>query len=409
MSTWIESVKEWFAANPIVQQVVYFVLLALLGCIVYLVTKKIFLKWLRKAAERTKNRIDDILFEKKVAQKIALFPPLLIVNYFAYLVPSIQAVVQRLCMALLVWLFLSTISAFLNALNEIYEQKQQYEGRPIKGYIQTATLIIYILGILVIISILSGQSPLLLLSGVGALTAVLILVFRDTILSFVASLQITSNDLVRLGDWIEVPEFGADGDVIDIALHTVKVQNFDKTIIVIPTHRLIEKSFKNWRGMEESGGRRIKRAIHIDINSIRFVDEEMMTRLEKIQLLADYLKRKKAEIEAHNKKQKIDTSSPANGRRLTNMGTFRAYIDAYLRNHEKIDPKFTFLIRQLQPGPTGLPIEIYVFTGLTDWIAYEAIQADIFDHLFAVVKEFDLRTFQFPGGKDFGNNSRLPA
>jgi miniconductance mechanosensitive channel len=226
-------------------------------------------------------------------------------------------------------------------------------------------------------------------------------VFRDTIFSFIASLQITSNDLIRLGDWVEVSAFEADGDVIDIALHTVKIQNFDKTISVIPTHKLIEASFKNWRGMQESGGRRIKRSIFINIDSIKFCDEKMLETFKKIRLLQEYLEQKITEIQMDNKSKNIDMTSVVNGRRLTNIGTFRAYIQAYLKNHKKINPEMTFLIRQLAPGPTGLPIEIYVFTNDTRWANYETIQADIFDHLLAVVNEFGLSAFQYPTGKDF--------
>ena len=237
------------------------------------------------------------------------------------------------------------------------------------------------------------------------MTAVLLLIFRDTILSFIASLQITSNDLVRVGDWIEVPKFGADGDVIDIALHTVKIQNWDKTITVIPTHKLIDETFKNWRGMAQSGGRRIKRSILIDIESIRICDDALVERLKKIHLITDYVQDKLQELDEYNAEQQIDTSSPVNGRRMTNIGTFRAYVVAYLRHHKRIHQQMTFLVRQLPPGPTGLPLEIYVFTNDTAWAKYEAIQADIFDHILAVVPEFDLRVFQSPTGRDFSNLS----
>lgn len=396
MKDWISSIASWLAANPGIKQGAYLLLALVLGYCIYFVTKKIFLAWLRRVARKTKNKIDDILFEKKVAQKISLIPPVLVVLYFAPLIPTFQVFLQRLFQVLLVWVVLSVIRALLAAINEIYEQKEQFKGRPIKGYVQTVTLLFYILGILVMIGILSGQSPLVLLSGVGALTAVLILVFRDTILSFVASLQITSNDLLRLGDWIEAGEFDADGNVVDIALHTVKVQNFDKTIVVIPTHKLLEKSFKNWRGMQESGGRRIKRAIFIDIDSIRFLDEESVARFEKIRLLKPYLQSKKQDLADYNQDHEVDPITIINGRQLTNVGTFRAYIEAYLKNHEQIHRDFTFLVRQLHPGPTGLPIEIYVFTTDTRWTTYEGIQADIFDHLFAAVREFDLKVYQYP-------------
>jgi len=233
------------------------------------------------------------------------------------------------------------------------------------------------------------------------MTAVILLIFRDTILSFVASLQISSNDLVRVGDWIESPTFGADGSVLDIALHTVTVQNWDKTFTIIPTHKLIDESFKNWRGMQLSGGRRIKRAVYIDISSIRFCDADMVERFKRMHLITEYVQRKQEELKRHNQEHNIDESVLVNGRRMTNVGTFRAYIDAYLKNHPLIHKDMTFLVRQLAPGPTGLPIEIYVFTTDTAWANYEAIQSDIFDHILAVVPQFDLRVFQEPTGQDF--------
>jgi miniconductance mechanosensitive channel len=236
------------------------------------------------------------------------------------------------------------------------------------------------------------------MSGLGAMTAVLLLIFKDTILSFIASLQITFNDLFRIGDWLEIPDFGADGDVIDIALHTVQIQNWDKTISVIPTHKLIDGTFKNWRGMQESGGRRIKRSVLIDISSIKFCDEEMIKKYKKYQILRNYVEQKEKEIEQYNQEYNIDTSELINGRRMTNIGTFRAYVEEYLKRNTNINKDLTFLVRQLAPGHQGLPIEIYVFTNDTRWAFYEKIQADIFDHILAIVPEFDLRIFQAPTG-----------
>jgi miniconductance mechanosensitive channel len=257
------------------------------------------------------------------------------------------------------------------------------------------------LGSVVIVAVLIGKSPALLLSGIGALTAVLMLIFKDTILSLVASLQISSNDLFKIGDWIEVPQFGADGDVVDIALHAVKIQNWDKTISIIPTHKLIDSAFRNWRGMSESGGRRIKRSLYIDMNSIHLCTEEMLDKFMRFEILTEYINGKIKEVTDHNESNKINTAELINGRRLTNVGTFRAYIEAYLQNNSKIHPEMTFLIRQLEPTSRGLPIQIYVFTNDTDWVRYEGIQADIFDHLLAIIPEFGLKVFQSPSGKDF--------
>ena len=397
----IDTILNWLGANPGIKQILIVAGILLLSYIAYHVTRKYILKWLGLLVKKSKTNLDDIIFDKVMSRRLAFIVPILIIYNFAYLSPSLTGTIQRIAFALIFLVMLTAFSAFLKAVNDIYERKSEYKGIPIKGYIQALTIAAYILGALVMVGILTGQSLWVLLSGVSALTAVLILIFRDTILSIVASLQITSNDLVRLDDWIEVPKYGADGDVIEIALHTIKIQNWDKTISVIPTHKLIEASFKNWRGMQESGGRRIKRSIYIDIESIKFCDEQMLEKFEKIRVLADYLKQKKEEIEKDNKAKQIDMTGTVNGRRLTNIGTFRAYIEAYLRNHEKINRDLTFIIRQLPPGPTGLPIEVYVFANDIRWVNYEAIQSDIFDHLLAVVKEFELRVFQFPGGKDF--------
>lgn len=397
----IEDILNWLNENPTLKQVLFLLGVLLLSYVSYLITRRYLLKWLAKLIKRTKTSLDDLLYDKVLSRRLSYIVPILIIYNFAYLTPSYANTIQRIAFALIFFIILTSISAFLDALNKIYEQKEQFKGRPIKGYIQAVTIVLYIVGALVMVGILTGQSFLVLLSGIGALTAIVILVFRDTILSFIASLQITSNDLVRLGDWIEVPKYGVDGDVLDIALHIVKIQNFDKTISVIPTHKLIEASFKNWRGMQESGGRRIKRSIFIDIDSIKFCDEKMLGKFQKIELLKNYLEQKITEIEKDNKNKSVDTNSMVNARRLTNIGTFRAYIEAYLRDHKKIHHDLTFLVRQLAPGPTGLPIEMYVFTNDVRWVNYEDIQADIFDHLLAVIKEFDLRTFQYPGGKDF--------
>lgn len=394
----VTDILNWLNENPTLKQALFLLGILLLSYVSYLFTRRYLLRWLAKLIKRTKTSLDDLLYDKVFSRRLAYIVPILIIYNFAYLTPSYASTIQRIAFALIFLIILTSISAFLDALNKIYEQKEQFKGRPIKGYIQAVKIVIYIFGALIMVGILTGQSLLVLLSGVGALTAIIILVFRDTILSFIASLQITSNDLVRLGDWIEVPKYEADGDVIDIALHIVKIQNWDKTISVIPTHKLIEASFKNWRGMQESGGRRIKRSIFIDIDSIKLCDEKMLEKFKKIELLKNYLEQKITEIEKDNKIKNVDMSSMVNARRLTNIGTFRAYIAAYLRNHKKIHQDLTFLIRQLAPGPTGLPIEIYVFTNDIRWANYEAIQADIFDHLLSVIKEFDLRTFQYPGG-----------
>jgi miniconductance mechanosensitive channel len=268
--------------------------------------------------------------------------------------------------------------------------------------------VVYFLTAVFIISILLDKTPVYLLSGVGALAAVMMLVFRDSILGFVAGIQLAANKMVSVGDWIEMPKYGADGDVLEVALTTVKVQNWDKTITTIPTYALISESFKNWRGMDESGGRRNKRPVSIDMSSIRFCDEEMLGRFEKIQYISEYIEKKKNELKEFNQSMSVDMASLANGRRMTNIGTFRAYVQSYLQNHPEINQNMTFLIRQLPSTENGLPIEIYVFSRDKVWANYEAIQADIFDHVLAVVPEFDLRVYQNPTGADFRVLKRNP-
>jgi miniconductance mechanosensitive channel len=367
----------------------------------YLFACRIILVFLKKFFRQTATHLDDILIEQGVLNRLAFGVPLLVIYLFSDLFPDYSHIIQQYLSALMVVVLILIVNAVLDAVNEIYSRSKFSHQLNIKSYLQISKLILNILAGIIVIAILIDKSPIYLLSGIGALTAVLLLIFKDTILSFVASIQIHSNDLFKIGDWLEVPQFGADGDVIDIALHTVKIQNWDKTISIIPAHKLIDSSFKNWRGMSESGGRRIKRAIYIDQTSIRFCDEEMITKFRSIELLAPYLASKISEIETSNSDKNIDMHTLVNGRRLTNIGSYRAYIEAYLKNHSKIHDKHTFLVRQLAPSENGIPIEIYVFTNITDWIIYEAIQSDIFDHLLAVLPEFGLQVFQNPTGKNF--------
>lgn len=367
----------------------------------YLFSCRIILVLLRKLFKQTATHLDDILIEQGVLNRLSYAVPLIVIYLFSDMFPDYSYVIQQILSALLVIVFVLVVNSTIDAVNEIYRRSKFSQQLNIKSYLQISKLVLNILAGIVVIAILIDKSPVYLLSGIGALTAVLLLIFKDTILSFIASIQIHSNDLFKIGDWLEAPQFGADGDVIDIALHTVKIQNWDKTISIIPAHKLIASSFKNWRGMSESGGRRIKRAINIDQTSIRFCDEEMINKFRSIELLAPYLESKISEIEAANSGKNINMQTLVNGRRLTNIGTFRAYIEAYLKSHPMIHDKHTFLVRQLAPSEKGLPIEIYVFTNTTDWLAYEAIQSDIFDHLLAVMTEFDLQVFQNPTGKNF--------
>ena len=380
--------------------VIRFSILLLISIIVFLISKKILTKFLNQLFKRTSTQIDDKLVAQGFFTRLIYLIPLVIINNFAFNFSPFELWIYKFSQAGMVVAVLLSLNALLNSINDIYSKSKYAQTLHIKSYVQILKLILNILGSIIVIAIISGKSPLYLLSGVGALTAVLMLVFKDTILSFVASIQINSNDLFKIGDWIEAPQFGADGDVIDIALHTVKIQNWDKTISIIPTYKLIDSSFKNWRGMTESGGRRIKRSIFIDQNSICFCSSAELENYKSIELLKPYLEQRITEVNESNKNQNVNMDSYVNGRRLTNIGTFRAYIKAYLKNHSKIHDNLTFLIRQLRPSASGLPIEIYVFTNVVDWIEYESIQADIMDHILSVISEFNLKIFQNPSGHD---------
>ncbi|MBT3342075.1 MAG: mechanosensitive ion channel [Gemmatimonadetes bacterium] len=365
------------------------------------ITRQVLVRWIGRLIQSSRTHVDDILLQRDVLRRMALLAPVIVLYYGADALPGDTDLVRQVVSAAMMIVVLLTVGAMIRAFEELSGKFASASEVPIKSYAQIVKLVLYILGGLMTVAVLTGRSPWVLLSGVGALMAVIILVFRDTILSIVASITITANRLVRVGDWIEMPVFGADGDVIDIALHTVKVQNWDKTITTIPTYKLVENSFKNWRGMSESGGRRIKRAIHIDMSTIKLCDEAMLDRFEQFEKLRPYLSERRVEVERYNQEQGVDTQQLINGRRLTNVGCLRAYIAAYLRQHPKIHQDLTFLVRQLSPTPQGLPLEIYVFTNDIVWANYEAIQADIFDHLLAVVPMFDLQVFQEPTGADW--------
>jgi len=387
--------------NPLVAELLSAIGIILIAYLAYLATRHLVIAIFKKAALKTKTKLDDFIVNSKTLPRLSFIVPLMVVDGLSFLLPDIQGFLSRLTHIILLWILIRSVSAFLGAVNTYYETKPKSKERPIKGYIQVVMIIIYIMGLILIIGSITDQSIWVLLSGIGAMTAVILLIFKDTILSFVAGIQITGYDLIHVGDWIEMPEYGADGDVIDIALHTVKVQNWDKTITVIPTHKLTENSFKNWRGMQQAGGRRIKRAILIDQNSVTACTNEMISRFEKIKLISEYVQRKKAELEKHNLENDIDETVKVNRRHMTNIGTFRVYAQAYLENHHQIKHSLTTMVRQLPPGSNGLPLEIYAFTNTTDWLEYEGIQGDIFDHLLSVIPEFDLQIFQNPSGRDF--------
>jgi miniconductance mechanosensitive channel len=377
----------------------------LASVIVYFLGRWGLVASIRRYAVRSKHVWDDALVRARVFTRLAHIPPAFVVYHGVAWVPELPAgavdALQRIAVAAMILAGAVSLSGVLTAAEAIYDSHAEYRKRPIKGYVQVASIVVYLLTALLVLAALMNRSPWIFVSGIGAMTAVLLLIFRDTILSLVASIQIAGNDMVRVGDWIEMPELGADGDVIEVALHTVKVQNWDKTITTIPTHRLISDSFKNWRGMSLSGGRRIKRSVSIDLQSVRFLTEEEIARFEAWSLLSDYIREKRSALEEANTAPDLDPAQPADLRRLTNLGTFRAWVWATLRAHPHIHQSgHTLLVRQLPSGAQGVPIEIYCFTNDTAWVAYEDIQADLFDRILAMVPEFGLRVFQEPTGAD---------
>ncbi len=391
--------------HPLFPAIAGYVWLILGAVIAYFITRRILLILVHKLVKRTSALWDDALVDQKVFGRLAHIVPALVIQKGILLVPdlpvTVEAVVRNLTSVYMIAVVTLTVTAVLSAINQIYKARPGARNRPIKGFIQLAQLVLYIIAGILVIAVLIDRSPVILLSGLGAITAVLMVVFKDTLLSLAASIQLTTQELIRVGDWLEVPQFGADGDVIDVALYTITVQNWDKTISTIPTYQLVAGSFKNWRGMSESGGRRIKRSINIDLNSIHFLTSSEVERLAGIGLLKDYIESKQEELQSYNATIETPDEPNVNQRHLTNIGTLRAYIRNYLRQHPKIHDNMTLIVRQLQPGPEGLPIEIYCFSNDTDWDNYEAIQADIFDHIFAIVPEFGLRLFQQPTGSDF--------
>ena len=399
--------------HPLLPPVAGAFVLLIAAMIADLVVKRIVLQIVKTVARRSSVTWDDALVEHNVVGRLVQIVPGLIVFVGAPFVPGLpDALVQlarNVATGYMVLVSTMALTALLSAGNTIYSSLPVAKTRPLKGFVQLLQIVVWVFGAVLIVAAILDRSPLLLLSGFGAMTAILLLVFKDTILSLVASVQLTAQDMVRVGDWIEMPQFGADGDVIDVQLHTVTVQNWDKTITTIPTHRLISDSFRNWRGMSQSGGRRIKRAIYLDVNSIRFQTAEEVDHFKRFSLLKDYLDHKEKELADYNASLEHAVDEAINKRRLTNVGTFRAYARNYLKNRPDLRKDMTLMVRQLAPGPEGLPLEVYCFTNTTAWVDYEGIQADIFDHLLAIVPEFGLRLYQKPAGADLSGLAVAPA
>lgn len=391
---------------PEISQQAAIIYLVVILCLVgHFLSRTAMIKVVQGFARKSQNPYDDILIAHRVFRLTAHLTPGLLLHLLSPVAfsgqPGIILFFQRAALVYMIVVGVLVANALLNALEGIYNHFAVSRRVPIRGFIQVAKLVFLFAAFILTLALLMDREPWFFLSGLGAVTAVLMLVFKDAILGFVAGIQLAANNMVSPGDWIEMPKYGADGDVIDVNLTTVKVRNWDKTITTIPTYALVSDSFINWRGMAESGGRRIKRAIHIDMQSVQFCTPEMLQRFEKIQYISDYIKKRQEEIENFNRENNVDESIVVNGRRMTNIGTLRAYIVSYLRNHPMIHQDMTFLVRHLPPSEKGLPIEIYVFSKDQVWANYEAIQADIFDHLLAIIPHFDLRVFQNPTGKDF--------
>ncbi len=398
-----ETIREWLASNSWINNNIKFIAVLVLAILSYYFLKKIVIPIIRKFVKSTSSEIDDVILSKKILKRISFFAPLFVIGSFTYLERNLQSLLDRLIVIIAVLNFTFLIGAVLSSISDLHERVEKYRERPIKSYIQVIKIVVYIFGWMIVIGTIVGRSPWELIAGLGVFTAILALLFRDPILSFVASIQISSYDLVRIGDWIEVSKYGADGEVIDISLTVIKVQNFDKTITTIPTYKLIEDSFRNWRGMKSTGVRRIKRSVFIDQSSIKFCTEEMLDRFEKIPLITNYIRSKKEEAKKINEENKTNEGFLVNRREITNIGTFRAYLKEYLRNRGDLNTNYPFTVRQLQSSSEGLPLEIYVFTNTTEFVEYENIQADIFDHIIAIVPQFELSIFQNPAGSDFSS------
>ncbi|AFK08075.1 mechanosensitive ion channel protein MscS [Mesotoga sp. HF07.pep.5.2.highcov] len=397
----------WFSAlglsetfDLVLANIVVGIIMVVVAFLSKFLFEKLLIKPIEIIVRRSAFKWDDYLIKHRLLYKIALMIPAIVIALFARAFPAIEDLIYKLVATYLIFIVAVVIDSFLDVLTSAYQSLETSKDKPIKSYITVVKIMVYIVAGVIAVSVLTGISPWGILSGIGAMTAVLLVVFRDSLLGLVASIQISKNNLVSIGDWIEVPKFQADGDVIDITLTTIRIQNWDKTITTIPSYAIISESFKNWKGMFQAGGRRIKRSVFIDTSSIRFLDDELYERLYRIEILRPYLESKKKEIEEFNKKNNVDVSEPVNGRKMTNIGTFRAYLMAYLRNLPGTNKNMIIMVRQLQPTDTGLPLEIYAFSSDTSWVNYEALQSDIFDHVFAALPHFGLRVFQNPTGRD---------
>jgi miniconductance mechanosensitive channel len=386
---------------------VYLLFIALVAWLADFLGRRVIHAIIKKVTDRTSWQWDDILVQRKVFHRVAnLLPAIVIYSMFPKLFADYPFWVNMVIILMKIYMVIITvvlINSLLNTLNDIYQSYDIARNKPIRGYIQIFQILLYLFALVFIIALLINRNPLYLLTGLGAFMAILVLVFKDPIQGFVASIQLSANDMVRIGDWITMQKFGADGDVLEITLASVKIRNFDNTIVSIPTYAMITDSFQNWRGMQESDGRRFKRPLYLDMNSARFADDALLNKLKKFSLITEYIEEKQAEIDRYNEEASTTSDRPTQfyGRRQTNLGIFRAYVEAYLRNHPQVNTEMMLMVRQLQPTEKGIPLEVYAFSKIKDWVYYERLQADIFAHLISIIPEFDLRIFQEPSGRDF--------
>ncbi|GAA4662580.1 mechanosensitive ion channel family protein [Bartonella pachyuromydis] len=388
---------------PLLESIAWLIILIIIALLVNFLARNLLFHGAKRLSSLLppKTTVDIENTIHYVANIVAALTLSIGINFIPTLPSTFSTIISNVANAFIIFVVVLAISSFLNIINILYEQQPTARLKPIKGYIQIAKIALFTVAAILMVATLVDRSPLILLSGLGAMAAVLMLIFQDTLLSLIAGIQISSTDMVRVGDWIEIPSLNVDGDVTEIALHTVKVQNFDKTITTVPIRKLVTDPFKNWRGMQEAGGRRIKRSLFIDQSTIRFHTEEEQEYLSRFNLLENYFTQKIPEITEWNTQLDKNHDVLANTRRLTNIGTFRAYVVAYLKKHLYIEQNMTLMARQLPPTPNGLPLEIYCFTNTTVWLEYEKIQADIFDHLYSILPSFGLKIFQNPSGYDF--------
>lgn len=396
---------EWFTA------ISDFLIILIIGCLLYYLAKWIIRTFIKRIAKRTKSRWDDVLLEKRAFNRLAfLIPGILIYNTLPQSLaefPDFIPIGLKLTNIYIILVFLMVINSFFNAIYAYFLDSDFAKFHPIKSYVQVGKIIVFVISTLLILSYLFNQSPTYLLTGLGAFSAIVLLIFKDPILGFVGGIQLSANDMVRQGDWISMPKYSADGTVQEISLTTVKVQNWDNTITTLPTYSLVAESFQNYRGMQESGARRMKRSIAIDMSSVAFCTDKMISDFKKIQLVTDYITTTAKELSEYNDNNNIDNSVLVNGKRQTNLGIFRAYLVEYLKHHPLVHQDMDLLVRQLQPTSSGIPIEVYAFTMETKWVSYEKVQSDIFDHILAIVPQFHLRVFQSPTGEDLRKSAAM--